>query len=229
MESAPTEPFLVHLGDHRQRAAIPLRLPLRERPQVRDLGRGEERGRGVRAGRDAGAAPDAGGVVHREIGVGLRDREGVRVLRRPRRRGDVAARLDDPVEGPTVHHEVLDHREGLRPPRLDPDVIPILEAPHMKLAGGGELHRPVGRAVDHQAAGATDPLATIVIEGDRLLPLRDQPLVHDIEHLEEAHVRTDVRGGIVDDVAGSVRAGLSPDVQREGHPLAGGVQARAHL
>ncbi len=39
------------------------------------------------------------------------------------------------------------------------------------------------------AAHAADPLAAIVIEGDRLLALLDEPLVHDVEHLEKRHVR----------------------------------------
>jgi hypothetical protein len=68
-----------------------------------------------------------------------------------------------------------------------------------------------------------------VIEGDRLLARRDEPLVHDIEHLEEAHVGADIRGRIVDDPTGGARARLTPDVQRQIHPLAGGVEARAHL
>ena len=51
---------------------------------------------------------------------------------------------------------------------------------------------PCGAAVDDDAAGAADALAAVVVERDRLLALRDQALVDDVEHLEERHVGADV-------------------------------------
>ena len=50
---------------------------------------------------------------------------------------DVAAGLDDAVEGAAVDDEVLDHREGRGAPRLDDDRVAVLERAHVQLAGGG--------------------------------------------------------------------------------------------
>ncbi len=52
----------------------------------------------------------------------------------------------------------------------------------------------VGVAVDDHAAGPADPLAAVVVEGDRLLALRGQLLVDDVEHLQERHVGADLFG-----------------------------------
>ena len=70
----------------------------------------------------------------------------------------VAARLDDPVEGAAVDDQVLDDRECFSAPRLDGDDIAIVEGAHVELTGGGDL-RPVGDAVDDDAALAADALA----------------------------------------------------------------------
>jgi hypothetical protein len=90
-------------------------------------------------------------------------------------------------------------------PRLDGDGLAVLEAAHVQLAGGGARFGPCGDAVDHQRAGAADALAAVVVEGDRLLALRDQPLVEHVEHLEERHVGRDVVDGRSDEapLAGS--------------------------
>ena len=76
---------------------------------------------------------------------------------------------------------------------------------------------PVRHAVDHEAAGAADPLAAVVVEGDRLLALLHQPLVDHVEHLEERHVGADVGGLVADHAPRRGRAGLPPDVEGEVH------------
>ena len=43
-QCASTEALKIHLGDHLERTAIPLRLPLGQMAKVRDLRSGEERG-----------------------------------------------------------------------------------------------------------------------------------------------------------------------------------------
>ena len=79
---AVAEALGVHLRDHRGGRGGSARAgPGAGAPRCDDLGRGEEHGRGVGAGRDAGAAADAGGGVHGEVGVVLRDRDGVAVGR----------------------------------------------------------------------------------------------------------------------------------------------------
>jgi hypothetical protein len=67
-------------------------------------------------------------------------------------------------------------------------------------------------AVDHHAARAADPLAAVVVEGDRDVAALDELLVHDVEHLEEAHLLVDVRGRVLLELPTGVGAGLSPDV-----------------
>jgi hypothetical protein len=76
-----------------------------------------------------------------------------------------------------------------RAPRLDVDRRAVGEAAHVELTGRRALHRPVRDAVDHHAARTADPLAAVVVEGDRLFLLADQRFVDDVEHLKERHVR----------------------------------------
>ena len=141
-ERAAAEVLEVHLLHHRQRAAVALRLPLRQHAEVRDLGRGEERRRPVGARRHAGAAPDARGGVHGAVGVVLGHRDGVAVRRAAR----VAPRRSRPPamirsRAPRSTTRSAQHRERRRAPRLDRDRVAVLEAPHVQLAGGGGLRR----------------------------------------------------------------------------------------
>ena len=76
---AVAEAQLVHLGDHRLGAARTLDTALGQFGERRHAGGDEEHGRTVLARRGAGSAADAGGGVHRLLGVGLRDRNGVGV------------------------------------------------------------------------------------------------------------------------------------------------------
>ena len=79
---------------------------------------------------------------------------------------------DDAVERAAVDDEVLDHREGRGAPRLDVDLVAVLEVAHVELARGGRPLGPVGDAVDDHAAHAADALAAVVVEGDGLLARR---------------------------------------------------------
>ena len=132
---------------------------------------------------------------------------------------DVSAGLDDPVQGAAIDHQVLDHREGRGAPWLDPDLVAVLEAAHVQLAGGDAFVGPVGRAVDHHAAGAADALAAVVLEGDRLFALLDQLLVDDVQHLQERSVIADVRRLVGGERSGGLGGRLAPDVQGEVHYL----------
>ena len=85
-----------------------------------------------------------------------------------------------------VGDQVLEDGEGPRAERLDRDHVAVLEAAHVRLAARHAAVRAVGLAVDHERAGAADSLAAVVRERDRLLALRGQLVVHDVEHLEEA-------------------------------------------
>ena len=105
----------------------------------------------------------------------------------------VAARLDDPVERAAVDDEVLD-RAGSALARHGSSTmrVAVLEAAHVELADGRAAVRAVRDAVDQEPAGAADPFAAVRVERDRILALRDQPFVDDVEHLEKRHVGRDV-------------------------------------
>src|SRR5215471_2927551 len=92
-----------------------------------------------------------------------------------------------------------------------------MEMPHVKLADRGGALRPVRHTVDHEAAHATDALAAIVIEGDRILTLSDETLVDDVEHLQERHMLADPLRLISDHLAGGAGVLLPPDVQSQIH------------
>jgi hypothetical protein len=194
---------------------------------VRQLGGDEQAGRRIRARGHARAAADARGRVHRQVRVLLADRDRVAVGRVAARDGDVAARGDDAVEGAPVDDQVAQHRERVGAPRLDPQRVAVLEAAHVKLAGGGGAARPVRGAVDHHAARAADALAAVVVERDRLLALQDQALVDHVEQLQERHLGRDPQRRIAHEAALALGVLLAPDVERQVDRLA--VSAAAHL
>ena len=189
---AVAEAQFVHLGDHRLGAARTLDTALGQFGERRHAGGDEEHGRTVLARRGAGSAADAGGGVHRLLGVGLRDRNGVGVGHRVRAHRDEASGLQNLVVSRTVHHEVLDDGERCRAPRLDGDRRAVLELAHVDLAGRGALAGTVGLSVDVQRAHAADTLAAVVVEGHRLLALVDEIVVQDVEHFEERGVGRNV-------------------------------------
>jgi hypothetical protein len=78
---------------------------------------------------------------------------------------------------------------------------------------------PVGLAVDHEAAGAADPLAAVVLEGDRLLAALDELLVEDVQHLQEGGVLVDVLDLISHHPPLVRGALLTPDVEGQVHYL----------
>ena len=82
----------------------------------------------------------------------------------------------------------------------------------MQLADGCPrlVLRAVRHAVDHQRARPADPFAAIGIKFERLLAVLDQVLVHDIQHLEEGHVRQDVFRLIFDELSRRLGASLPP-------------------
>ena len=79
--------------------------------------------------------------------------------------------------------------KALRAPRLQVQLVAVLEVAHVELAQRGAAAAAVRHAVDHAAAHAADALAAIVVEGHRVLALGDQLLVQHVEHLQERHVR----------------------------------------
>jgi hypothetical protein len=213
---AAAETLVVHLLDHAQDARVTLGLALRQQTEMRDLRRGEQHRRAVGARRDAGAAADAGRRLERVVGVLLRHRDVVRLRRRAGRRRDVAAGLDDAVEGAAVDDEILDDGEGPGTPRLDVDDVAIVERAHVQLARRGDFGA-VRDAVDHDTARTADALATVGVERHRLLALEGQPLVEDVEHLEERHVLADVLQAVGDHLTLGLGVLLAPDTNGDLH------------
>ena len=189
---AVSEAQLVHLGDHCFRAACAFDAALRQFGQRRHAGCDEQHRRSVLAGGGAGSATHAGGGVHRLVGVGLRNRNGVAVGHRVGAYRDEASRLQNLVVGRAVHHQVFDDGECCRTPRFDGDRASVLELAHVELAGRHGLLRPVCVAVDVERAHAADTFAAVVVECHRLLARMDEVVVQDIQHFEERGVGRDV-------------------------------------
>ena len=96
-----------------------------------DFGAYKKHGTGVLASGYAGTAANAGGSIHGHVGLMFWNGNSVGIGNATRRGADVASRLDDLVESGTVYHQVADHGEGFGPPRLNPDVVAILELAHV--------------------------------------------------------------------------------------------------
>src|SRR2546423_1511299 len=79
------------------------------------------------------------------------------------------------------------------------------------------MRRARRRRVDQEPAGAADPLAAVVVEGDRVLAPEDELLVERVEHLEEGHVRRDAVDLVVDEAAGARAVLLPPDGEPDLH------------
>ena len=113
-----------------------------------------------------------------------RNRVGIRYATRGG--ADVASRLDDLVEGGTVYHEVTNDWERLGAPRLDPNVISIMELAHVELTGGDAVVVAMRATVDIESAHAADALATVVVEAHGMGDVvTDKLLVQDVKHLKE--------------------------------------------
>ena len=165
------------------------------------------------------AAADALGRVHRQIRFLLRNGQRVRVRCTAGVDRDVPARGDDAIECTAIDDEVAQHGEGLGAPRLDVDLVAVLEVAHVQLARRHAAVPTVGDAVDHHRAHAADALAAVVIEGDRLFALRLELLVERVHHLEERHVLGHVLDVVRLHRAGLILARLAPHVDLQLHQL----------
>ena len=192
---------------------------MRQQSEVSDFGAHEERRRGIGTHGDAGAAADAGGGVHGAVGLLFGNEDGIAVGRAAGGGGDVTAGGDQAVEGAAVHHEIFDNRKCFGAPRLEIELVAVLEVAHMELAEGSAGDGAVRHAIDHAAAHAADAFAAIVVERHRVFALRDQILIQDVEHLEKRHVLVDVRDVVADHAALIVGVALPPDVQNDSHYL----------
>ena len=148
----------------------------------------------------------------------FRNRNGIGIGNATRGGADVTSRLDDLVESGAVHHQVADDGEGLGAPRLNPDVVAILELAHVELAGGDAVVVAMGSAVDVESAHAANALAAVVVEAHGMCDaVVDKPLVQDVEHLKEGTIRRDVIDGVGLEMALGAGVLLTPYMQCEVH------------
>ncbi len=183
---------------------------------MRDLGTHEKHGRAIRAGCRAGSATDAGGGVHGLVGDGFWNGNGVGVGRGAAALADVAAGLNDAVEGAAVGDEVAHDRKGIGAKWLDRDGFAVLKLPHVELAGGAAAGA-VWHAVDRERAGSADALAAIRIKLDRLDVFARESRVDDVEHFQERGIGGNVLGFVILERARGVGVFLAPDFEVEFH------------
>ena len=190
---AVAETEFVHLGHHGFGTFCAFYTTLGKEGELRHLRGYEEHGRTILTSGNAGTATDAGGAIHRFVGIGLRNEDGIGVLCLSGADGGVTACGLDLVESGAIDHAVLDDGEGGRTPRFNGDDIAIVETAHIELAGGGTaLGFAVGRSVDVERAHTADAFAAVVVEDERLFAVVDEFFVEDVEHFEEARIIGDV-------------------------------------
>ena len=212
---AVAKAFLVHRVHHREHPTIPLGLALWQQSEVTHFCGYKEHRTRVLARRDARAATDALRGVHRQIGIALRHRCRIRFGRRAGTRGDEATRLHDFVERRAVDHEVFDQRKCGRAEGLDDDDVTIAETAHVGLAGGDAFAGTVGLAVDRERAGTADAFTTIVRKRDRRFALQGQLVVHNVEHLQEGHIRIQIFRWVVLELTESLGTSLAPNTESD--------------
>ena len=157
------------------------------------LGTNKQHGTGILASRHASPATDARSRIHSHVGGMFWNQDGVGIGDTACGGADVASRLDDFVESGAVHHTVADDREGLGPPRLNPDFVAILELAHVELAGGDAVVVAVGPTVDVESTHAANALTAVVVEANGMRDtIVDEPLVQDVEHFKEGAIGRDI-------------------------------------
>jgi hypothetical protein len=65
------------------------------------------------------------------------------------------------IEGAAVGDQIPQDRERLRAPRFNRDCFPVLEAPHVELAGGCAALASVRDAIDDERAGPANAFAAV--------------------------------------------------------------------
>jgi hypothetical protein len=75
----------------------------------------------------------------------------------------------------------------------------------------------VRAAVDDETTRSADAFAAVAVERHRRLAARHQPLVQDIEGLEQRRLWTHLVEDVADEAAGILRTALAPDAKRDLH------------
>lgn len=214
---AVAETEFVHLGHHGACTALVFHLALGQQRKLRHLGSHKKHRAGVFAGRHASATANARSRVHRKIGIGLRNRDGVAVGDATRMARNIAPRLYYLIEGRTINCQVLDNGKCLGAKRLHGYRFAILKVTHIELAGGDSLAFAMRPSINEQTASTAYSLATIVVEEDRVAAFQNDTFVQHIKHFEKRHIRLDVSQFVFHQLAFGQSVGLSPDFQCKIH------------
>ena len=162
---------------------------MRKESEVGDLGGHKKHCGSVPAGGHTGSAADAVSRIKCLFGIVLPDwhRIGIRSLTGVHR--NKSPRLNDFVKTRPIRDQILDHREGLCPPWLHRQRLPILKRAEIDLTSRGSLVGSVRFAIDGHRTGTANPLSAVMIKSDRLFSVLRQSIIHHIQHLQKGHVR----------------------------------------
>jgi hypothetical protein len=218
---AIAESFGVHRAHHADDTLDSLRLALRQKRQMRNLGSGEQHRGRIRTCRRARAATNACGGFHRNVGRMFWNWDRIRFRRRACACGNKSSRLHNSIERAAIDYQIFDDRKTFHAKRFDHDRFAIAKFSHVKLARCAGMIRTVRFAVHVKRAGAANSFTTIRIESDRIFAGNNEPLVHDIEHLEQRSLRRNIRRIVIDELAVRLRVRLSPNSQFEIHVACG--------
>ena len=183
-----------------------------------DFGPHKQHGAGIFASRHTSATADARSGIHGHVGIALGNRYHVGIRHTTRGGADIAPCLDDFVQRRAVDNQVADNGERFGAPRLNPNLVAILELAHVQLAGGDAVVVAMRTTVDIKSAHAADAFAAVVVEADGVRDaVIDELLVQDVEHFKERAVGRDALDGIGLEMAFGVGVLLTPDMQFEVH------------
>ena len=138
------------------------------------------------------------------------NRQRIRIRSRTAALGDKSARLDETVEGVAVDGEITQHRKRRRSKWLYRDHVAIVELAHVELTGRAPAW-PVGYSVDGDTAGAANAFTAIVIKGDRLDVLFDQPFVDNVEHLQKGSIGGNIMRRVLFETSAFLGPALAPN------------------
>ena len=181
---------------------------LRQQGERTDASRNEQHRRAVLTGCNTSTAANTGSCIHTLLSLIVRNKDIVGILGRSGTHGDKTTGLENLVEGGTIHHKVLDYREGGTPPRLYRNGRPVLKVTHKQLTCSNMVIRSVSTTVYIERTCSAYTLSAIVVEGyrttalaaslycNRVAAFTNQLLVQNIEHLKERRIFFDTRNMI---------------------------------
>ena len=185
-----------------------------------DLCCDKEHCRRVFASGNASSATDTSSRIECAIRLILGNRERRRFRSRTGIHADITASLNNAVKSGTVHDTVLDDRECRSAPRFNDDRIAILELAHMKLASCNGMIGTVRHTVDDQGAHSANTFTAIVVKSKAFLALFHFPVVYDVKHFKERHIRRNAVNFYRFKLTFCIGVLLTPDFESQMHIIA---------